>query len=923
MKNKTLAIVLFFWIQIIGLFHTHDIQGQPLTSNGYPFTPKGDLRVIIIFAGIQSDCDINNPEYNDINWPQEQSGFPTCKTLPLHYDEFLYSDYSSFNPNATDKTMSNLYYQASRHHPTNPPFRIVGDIFPERINVTEKNSSLVFDKINMLYPNFDWSRYDNRTNLPKFNYDYSISPPDHEIDFVIIIWRDPGGAGGYSSLDGSYNLTTNINGYPELYTIRSACGFTHSSGTSILKDVIDIFGHEMDHCIFNSPHFNGANGTIGNYFAVPSFDYGLIGSALSINSPNAWEKWVQGWIEIKHDLSTYSENGTYNLRDHITTGDVIRIKIPNTTSQYLWIENHQQLSVFDHKKWAGNLNQNPPGNSGIPDIEAGIYMYIEDIASSRSAITSPILSLTNGIKFLNAQGNFDYEKPTTYTENPSEYWGNRLYIFKKEQANPMSGTNNYFKYRNDFNNNNIIENCWNLETNTSSIWPANGCIYNDDVEIIKEIINGVPKLLYGNLGGRNNLAIAAGRRSDAFQIADTIYIGSNPPIVNYRKYSINAERLESIYLNGLSLIITEGLNNSLNIDVKFNETDLSNDVRWCGDLVLSDVPGVPSNYDLNIKSGKTLTLNESGIPNRHTLRNGKFTNPTTFTVASNSYLNLENNAKIVSEASLFTIENGGIVELKAGAKIISTNNSLLHIKSGGTLILNSNSEVIANTNAKICIESGALIIFNDVTASIKIDNEMLYGSIDPIITSNLNISNIPIPIGLSKSENITINNASFTTGKVILRASKSITFDTTTTIEPLSGNLLNAVITSNNFTNDCSTNSNFRIVNIDQSEFKDPKSNYIEEIIEEDDDEKILVLSKIIYYPNPTNNKINITKIDKSDIISYEIKISNLVGSTFNIPYLLNNKTIELDLTSLEQGTYIINSVIDNNVSTFKVIKTK
>ncbi len=920
MKNKTVHII---WISIISLFTIYNLKGQTLTSNGYPFTPKGDLRVLVIFAGLESDCDVNHPEYNDPNWPQEQSGFPLCKTFPLYYDQFLYNDYSSFSPNATDKTMSNLYYQASRHHPTNPPFRIVADIFPERINVATKHSSSVFNKINTLYPNFDWSKYDNRTNLPEFNHDYSSSPPDHKIDYVMIIWRDPGGPGGYSALDAGYLLTTNINGYSEVYSVIASCGYTHSSGTSILQDVSEIFGHEMNHSIFLSPHFNGANNTIGNYFEVPSFDYGLMARALSINFLNAWEKWVLGWIEIKHDLSNYTQNGTYNLKDHITTGEVIRIKIPNTSSQYLWIENHQKLSMYDHKKWAGLLNQTPPGSSGIPDIETGIYMYIENITGSRSSTMNVSLPFTNGIKFLNAQGNFDYKKPTSYTETPFEYWGSKLYHFKREQANAMSGTNNYFKYRNDFNNNNIIENCWNLQTNNPSTWPANGCGYNDDAEIVKEIINGVPKLLYGNLGGRNTAAIAAGRRSDAFQIGDTIYIGSNPPIVNYRKYSTSAERLESIYLNGLSLIITEGINNSLNIEVKFNETNLSNDIRWCGDLILSDVPGVASNYDLNIKSGKTLTLNESGIPNRLTLKNGKFINPTTFTVSNNAYLNLEHSSKITSDASLFTIEDGGIVELQEGAKIIGSNNSLIHIKSGATLILNSNSEVIANSNSKICIESGAVIIFNDITASIKIDGYTYYGSIDPIVTTNLNISGIQIPSGVSKSETITTNNTSFNTGKSILRASESITFNSITTIEPSSGNLLIAIITNNNFTNNCSTTSNFRIININESEFENPIANDIEKSPEEENHTTTSITSKIIYYPNPTSSKININKIDKSTINSYEIKVSNLLGSTFNVTYLLNNNTIEVDLTGLEVGTYIIYTVIDNSVNNFKLIKTK
>src|SRR6185312_5839563 len=127
--------------------------------NGGPFTPKGDLRILVIFAGFKSQCNASDPLYNDYNWPQEKQGFPQYGTFLTEYKDLFYSSYDQFSPTATDRTLSNFFYQASNHHPQNPPFRIVADYFPERINIEGNNAdnTKVFAEIQNKYPNFDWS----------------------------------------------------------------------------------------------------------------------------------------------------------------------------------------------------------------------------------------------------------------------------------------------------------------------------------------------------------------------------------------------------------------------------------------------------------------------------------------------------------------------------------------------------------------------------------------------------------------------------------------------------------------------------------------------------------------------------------------------------------------------------------------------
>lgn len=65
-------------------------------------------------------------------------------------------------------------------------------------------------------------------------------------------------------------------------------------------------------------------------------------------------------------------------------------------------------------------------------------------------------------------------------------------------------------------------------------------------------------------------------------------------------------------------------------------------------------------------------------------------------------------------------------------------------------------------------------------------------------------------------------------------------------------------------------------------------------------------VDKIQIYPNPTSGLIEI-QVEDNDIIDFDIKVYNSLGSVIDVPTTeLNPNTLQLDLTNIATGVYII-----------------
>lgn len=694
-------------------------QNKPYGPYGEVFTPRGDLRVLVVCVGFENN-DYDQPFSN---WPPHQDlpdYMQDGNFFEAFYDNF--DQFEQFKNDSSVQNISKLYQEMSQ---PNENFRIVADVFPRRINISpaganRMNCWSLFNKraLQQLLeeePQFDWSPYDNRKNRPNFLFDNSQTGPDGKPDFIIFYYRyDPnwkkelfknargcaGDGGGGSRLWGAGNFNFGN------YQIDGDGFFVTSSATKSPEGFIKLFKHELGHELFSGPHYMGANGAIGNYFNLPITGWGsTVTTELLNNTINAWERWLMGWIDIKHDLSDISDNGTYLLRDFASTGDAIRIKIPNSTNEYLWIENHQQKSVFDASSWSGKLKDKPKGSYGIPAPEKGLYMFTEAMVSDRNAISTRLVSdmqAVNGAHPLNAQGNYDYDHPLSFTktEDWSEYWNGKMYHFNRTTPNPYAGLNPFMQYRADFDSNGVIKNSGNF----------NGA-KTESVKIVKEYINGELRLVYGNHGGRNE-AIRPTRRSDAFQVGDVLNMSSNPPVFHRPKFNIKTDKLNAINMNGLEIeVISQDGEGNITVQVKFNNSLISNDLRITGFVQCNPVLGAKDGIDYLIDNSVELSVNRSGIPNHLKKDSTGFVHASVLSFQDSSRIFFSKKSSLkIDESSMVTVNKGSSLSFGKRTTAIIKDKSKLIVASGCHLTLHWSSRLSISDNSEMTLEQG--VIFN-------------------------------------------------------------------------------------------------------------------------------------------------------------------------------------------------------------------
>jgi len=162
------------------------------------------------------------------------------------------------------------------------------------------------------------------------------------------------------------------------------------------------------------------------------------------------------------------------------------------------------------------------------------------------------------------------------------------------------------------------------------------------------------------------------------------------------EYSVNNAKNANYYLNGLNVtVLSENpVDNSITIHISFNDYTLDNDKRWCG---LIDLPNLTnnSNSDLIISEGVTLSIDKSGIPNRHSkTEENDFINPSVFTIKSGAKLEIKNGSEmIIKNTSKLVIENGGVLQINAGGKLTIEEGGIFQYL-GGTLNLIGNNSFI-------------------------------------------------------------------------------------------------------------------------------------------------------------------------------------------------------------------------------------
>lgn len=691
------------------------------STYGGAFTPKGDIKVLVIFAGFTDNVASSNINYcddQDGRWPNSY-GAVRGTTLPANLSDVCYTANAQFSLGATDQTMSNFCYQMSRTAAS--PLRMTFGYFPQRINVpsTGRNYGDILgygqDVLNAIatnpaYANFDWSPYDQHLNDPNFTSDNSTTGPDGVLDYVVICFRSS--RCGLPSQPGPNNTTIYLNGLPGGTGIAGVPSVTFpatatrrayriATGHSQADMTFDRSAclHEFAHTLFYAPHVFGANGVTGPYLAA-TLGWSMMQSISTLFASNAWERWYLGWTELRTGAAQVSSdvqnaasltptNGIYTLRDYTTTGDVMRIRIPNTT-QYLWLENHVGPGPCDRRTWVtggDGVNFLPPPN--------GLLAMVEDMAERTSFISSSKIS---GLRTVSAEGNFDYQvlNPTPSLLN-YHIWNNRWYNFSgpvssaAPEPNASGSYNQASVMRFDANNDGRIPFDAHDGNATATVGNEGGLI----VSVTNTITDG---LLGPDLG--------KGTRQVGFRYS----LDSNPLITPHLRFDAATETLAEIPLNGLSVQVTayDAPTGAITVKVRYDNTAILRNTRWTGTLRTYPVTNATQGAALYVESGALLTLARSGTMQRVSRSaQNDFANDTRLTIGTGTSLRLASAAYVELRGAGTTLYlepkasasagGGGRFRVFSGAKISVQNRADI----GGTIVLDAGARLEVRSGATI------------------------------------------------------------------------------------------------------------------------------------------------------------------------------------------------------------------------------
>lgn len=647
-------------------------------KNGWAIAPYGRLHVLVVFAEINFDGKYGNLD------PTPAAGNKDWKAgkLPWWKEKMF-----SRKPDGKGY-MTKYFRQASFGK-----FRVTGDYLDTliTINITDikdRNGRVVTRDpygnghyrgavVNRVHK-MPWKTgfgskpeyFDHwkltSTGMPKVN------EPNGNFDMVMIIWRNIH----------VRNLGNN-SGFVSQGNIGKIHGDMGTDSYSMFRMSnfipYTIMRHEFSHMLYGGNNFHNASGGVGTH----SFLTGIGGwSNMSNDSrcSEVWNAWDRERMNWKHPDHKYlisarngdnmkeapgelvygeplaNEDGHYVLRDFVKYGDAIKIKLPHIpagiNNQYLWLENHQKLKGnIDHEKI----------------MVKGLYGFI---TTGKDHLTgTKTFAGNNNYGFvLVGSGNHDWE----YSDNPRK--DPRL-ILDPAKSNPFTGYHQLMGHLLDFDGSGTIDLVPRGKNRAETMFP--NVVVKNGVEMPKEYYNYRTFPMYGN----TDIAFTPDRYNKIGisynPAAVPVYTHTNPG--GPRKFDNRR-----IYLNGISVeILKQDDNGDLHIKVRWDDFDIVDNPRWCGNIV--------SNETIRILSGRRLFL-DWGRSTQVTKMKGVVDGDTMF-----------------AEPTILELKSGSRTVLKPYSRIVVENGSSLLVRAGSKMFLEKGARVVVEEGAHIWVEKGAYI----------------------------------------------------------------------------------------------------------------------------------------------------------------------------------------------------------------------
>ncbi len=645
------------------------------SANGWHITPEGRFHVLVVFAEIDFDSTFGHldPVHSKGGWK-----WPSHR-LPDWRDDLFSGDSSG------DGLMTKYFRQASFGK-----FQVTGDYLDTLIKVPithirNRRGQVVTQEAfgNNLYKKAVLDKVNAIPN-PKFRFGSEMSDfdrwsfkgtgirneeqPNGKIDMVMLIWRNihVANLGNHSGFVSPGNFGTVLGQETDMYSIFRT--------SDVLPEVI--CRHEFSHMLYGGNNFHTANGGVGSRMFIPTVG-GYSNMSASDALSRTWNGWDRERMNWKNPSNPYLINtacaesgrfvsgeldygdqlcgdGIYILRDFVSTGDVIKIKLPHlpevARSQYLWLENHQILDgYYDHD----TLD------------EPGLYAYIQ-VGKDQKEGKYIFGDNCNYLWPLAAHGNYDFR-----LTGPKK----RVLNLEQSRMNPFTGYNYLMRIVSDKNNDGKIRITTDVRPKTEYTLP-NRLVCEGDT---------MPESFFSYqeypIFGTDFVPFTPNRYPK-------MGLGNNPAAVPVYTFSgprgPDKKDNRRIYLNGISVEVLDiGPNRELKVRIRWDDFDVDNHVRWCGNIL--------SKEQINIRAGASVTLDQGETPQlAKTVQviDGEkmFAEPTILELDSGSTLNIARFGKLwVQPGSTLLIRKGAKVIMEKYGSIEVLNGAYIRVEEGATL----------------------------------------------------------------------------------------------------------------------------------------------------------------------------------------------------------------------------------------------
>lgn len=723
---------------------------------GYCLSPHGQIRFLAVFVELEYDNPADDPYLigTDI-WG--------VGSLPRWADS-LFAVYDTSNYNS--KLVTKYYrYASSNGHIVLGDFLIApdnGGVF--KIHTTDgllkDHPEYIIDTINQKLGTNIVTASGTLTSIGDFD---KWTPTQKGIvkehvgngnwDYVVYIIRNansPNNPNGYTTDGDNTLLLGHKVDYYSMVCVGNKFDPTH------------VIRHEYAHTLLGGNNFHTCGGGWAytyNYWIPQTGGWALLGLYnSSLMCWNAWDRYRLGWkgtgnaydisarssdgiTEVNGDIDINNGNGIYVLRDFVTTGDALRIKLPyideeNEYPEWIWLENHQGVSNnnVEFDQWQYQRFD------CVGNYTPGLMAYIQINSNTRESNNQADIfgQFADYLNPLTANGFWDRQSLVDSVNNGCVSDA-RIRPFIRVDENPLTGCGDQSFYAIDLDDNDSLYSDPNKKNKQDQLNNWTEITNNDTLRHLFQLGHSSHSF---NLSGNKKIGICTNPSS-----------ASLINMVGEKKQNNQAQNLRTTYLNGISIeILEQSANGNIKVQIRFDDVDIDNDVRWCSDsIVLNEIP-TSSGYSLHIKPNKTITLDQGLTATRMTNPisfNGQkiFASPTTFTIQPDVRINIDTAASIVLEnSSKLRYREGSECTIDSLGSIVVKSGTVFQMDDCSTLIIRGTGKLIVEDSAILRISNHAFFDFAKGTQNIQLGNNVIIpeGYANPLALLTPSIGNTQI-----------------------------------------------------------------------------------------------------------------------------------------------------------------------------------